>query len=68
MFVHLSSRELLKEQDDSLDVLGQSISRMGEMALGIKSEIETQNKYDGVVLALFFLLLTNLVLKDDWRS
>mmetsp|Transcript_67155 Transcript_67155/g.135345 ORF Transcript_67155/g.135345 Transcript_67155/m.135345 type:complete len:107 (-) Transcript_67155:13-333(-) len=40
-------KDILREQDDNLDLLGGSISRMGEMALGIKSEIETQNKMIG---------------------
>jgi len=34
----------LKDQDSSLESLGKSISRLGEMSLTISREIDTQNK------------------------
>lgn len=39
----------IKEQDSSLESLGRSVSRLGELSLTISKEIDTQNK-----------LLTNL--------
>jgi hypothetical protein len=36
-------QSVLREQDSSLEILGQSVGRIGEIAMGIGKEISTQN-------------------------
>lgn len=35
---------MMEEQDADLDVLGEGIGRIGELAFGLNSEIMSQNK------------------------
>ena len=38
---------MLSQQDESLDVLGQSAARLGQISLNINEELTTQNKMIG---------------------
>ena len=40
----LSQQEMLHKQDESLDVLGNSAARLGQISLEISSELQVQNK------------------------
>ena len=37
-------QKTLKRQDESLDILGTSVQRLGELSLNISREIDTQNR------------------------
>ena len=37
-------QKTLKRQDESLDILGTSVKRLGELSLNISREIDTQNR------------------------
>ena len=39
-----SQQEMLHKQDESLDVLGNSAARLGQISLEISSELQVQNK------------------------
>jgi hypothetical protein len=39
-----SQQQMLQEQDDSLDVLGNSAARLGQISMSISSELSAQNR------------------------
>ncbi|GMI46991.1 hypothetical protein TrCOL_g11120 [Triparma columacea] len=39
-----SQQQMMKDQDESLDVLGQGAARLGQISLEISSELKMQNK------------------------
>ncbi|GMH72705.1 hypothetical protein TrRE_jg11655 [Triparma retinervis] len=39
-----SQQQMLQDQDESLDILGQGAARLGQISLEISSELQTQNK------------------------
>jgi len=41
---HMNSKQMIQQQDQSLDMLGSSVLRLGEMSMNIHDELKDQNK------------------------
>jgi len=41
---HSRSQQMMRKQDESLDVLSEGVLRLGEMSIGIHEELSQQNK------------------------
>jgi len=44
---HSRSQQMMKKQDESLDVLSEGVMRLGEMSMGIHDELREQNRMLG---------------------